>query len=53
MALSMDAGFINQKTDLFKVPRVGVDRSHTFMEFKYIFSPSVIRIKKLTGGIIE
>lgn len=47
MALSMDPGFINQKTNLFAIPRVGVDRSHSFSEFKYSFSPSAIRFKSL------
>ncbi len=47
MALSMDAGFINQKTNIFAVPRVGVDRSHSFEEFKYSFSPTVIKVKSL------
>jgi peptidoglycan/xylan/chitin deacetylase (PgdA/CDA1 family) len=47
MALTMDDGFITTKTDLLRVPRVGVDRTHSFKEFTATFSPSVVRVRKL------
>lgn len=45
MALSMDDGKINNKTNRYAVPRIGVDRSHSFTEFKYLFSPTVSAIR--------
>jgi peptidoglycan/xylan/chitin deacetylase (PgdA/CDA1 family) len=45
MGLSMDDGVINQNTNIFAVPRIGVDRSHSFKEFKYLFSPTVCKIR--------
>jgi len=49
MALSMDDGFISRNTDLFVVPRVGVDRTHTFLEFKSIFLPPAIIFRRFVG----
>lgn len=46
MGLSMDDDFISPKTNIFAVPRVGIDRTHTITEFKATFSPSVIRFRK-------
>lgn len=45
MAVSMDDGIINQSTNIYAVPRIGVDKSHTFSEFKYIFSPLVTTVR--------
>lgn len=47
MALSMDDGRINTKTSLLAAPRVGVDRTHSLREFRYISSPSVICFRQL------
>lgn len=47
MALTMDDGFIKPHIDLLRVPRVGVDRTHTFKEFTSAFSPSVVRVRKI------
>ncbi|MBA3723671.1 MAG: polysaccharide deacetylase family protein [Candidatus Levybacteria bacterium] len=47
MALTMDDGFINTQSNRFTLPRVGVDRTHTFAEFAATFSPSVVRLRKL------
>lgn len=47
MALSMDDGIINTETNRYAVPRIGVDRSHSFGEFKYLFSPTVSLIRGL------
>lgn len=32
-ALTTDPGIISTKTDLYRIPRVGIDRSHTISEF--------------------
>lgn len=45
MGLSMDDGKIDRKTNIYAVPRIGVDRSHLFDEFKILFSPSVVAIR--------
>lgn len=47
MALTMDDGFIKPHIDLLRVPRVGVDRTHSFNEFTSAFSPSVVRVRKI------
>lgn len=52
MALTMDDGFIKPKIDLMTVPRVGVDRTHTFSEFINSFTPSVIQVRKLVKDSI-
>ncbi len=46
LGLSMNDGFIDSKTNPLLIPRVGVDRTHTFSEFKSIFLPSSIRFRK-------
>lgn len=46
MALTMDDGIIKTQIDLFTVPRVGIDRTHTFEEFIHAFSPSVVLLRK-------
>lgn len=45
LGFCLDGGFVSQQTDNFKIPRIGVDRSHRFWEFKAILSPAVIYIK--------
>lgn len=56
LAFSMDDGLISSRTHKFIIPRVGVDRSHSFTEFKYLTSPSVLIVrkllKKIVGGLI-
>ncbi len=42
LAVSMDDGFINKKTNKFLIPRIGIDKTHSFEEFKVLFSPLVI-----------
>jgi peptidoglycan/xylan/chitin deacetylase (PgdA/CDA1 family) len=46
MALTMDDGIIRPNINLLTVPRVGVDRTHTFKEFTSAFSPSVVLLRK-------
>ncbi|MBI3888005.1 polysaccharide deacetylase family protein, partial [Candidatus Microgenomates bacterium] len=47
LAFTMDDGVINTTTNHLLVPRVGVDRTHTFAEFRVLFSPSVIRFRQI------
>ncbi len=46
LALTMDDGFIKPYSDMYTLPRVGVDRTHTFVEFTQAFSPSVVRLRR-------
>ena len=47
LGLSMDDGFINTQSSLLTLPRIGVDRTHGFEEFPYIYSRSVIQFRRL------
>ncbi len=47
MAFTMDDGFITTQSDAYTLPRVGIDRSHTFAEFKAAFSPSVVTFRRI------
>jgi hypothetical protein len=47
MGFSMDDDMISHKTNLFKVPRIGVDRTHTFEEFKTLFTTRSIAFRKV------
>lgn len=47
LAFTMDDGFISTKTHKLLIPRIGIDRTHSFHEFKAAFSPSVIALRKL------
>ncbi|MBI2008652.1 polysaccharide deacetylase family protein [Candidatus Amesbacteria bacterium] len=46
MAFSMNSGQIDHFTNPFLLPRVGVDRTHSFSEFISLLLPSCISIKK-------
>ncbi|HEX9503739.1 MAG TPA: polysaccharide deacetylase family protein [Patescibacteria group bacterium] len=52
LAFSMDYRIITPQSDQFSIPRVGVDHSHTFREFKGISSPATIRMKKLGARLL-
>lgn len=45
LAVSMDDGLINKETNRYAIPRIGVDATHDFDEFKVLFSPSVIKLR--------
>jgi cellulose synthase/poly-beta-1,6-N-acetylglucosamine synthase-like glycosyltransferase/glycosyltransferase involved in cell wall biosynthesis/O-antigen/teichoic acid export membrane protein/peptidoglycan/xylan/chitin deacetylase (PgdA/CDA1 family) len=45
LAFSMDEGFVTENTNPVAVPRIGVDRTHTFPEFKALFSPFLIAFR--------
>lgn len=51
-AFSMDDGFISQSTEMYAVPRIGVDRTHTGREFDFIFLPSVIRFRQFVKATL-
>jgi peptidoglycan/xylan/chitin deacetylase (PgdA/CDA1 family) len=46
MAVTMDDGKITNDTNRYRLPRIGVDGSHTFSEFTTLFSPSVITFRR-------
>lgn len=57
LALSMDDEIISKYSDKFKIPRVGVNGTHSLSEFKTLASPTVIKfrklIKQILGGVYE
>lgn len=52
-AFSMDDGFIGRATDLYALPRVGVDRTHTLDEFRTIFLHSVIAFRMAVKALLR
>lgn len=51
MAFTMDDGFVNSKTDAYKIPRIGVDASHDLNDFKASISPSVIAFRRVVKSL--
>lgn len=47
LGLTMDDGIIDIKTNPLLVPRIGIDRTHSFREFKYTFSTSNIKLRQI------
>ncbi len=47
LGLSMNDGFIDRQINRFLIPRIGVDGTHSFSEFKSIFMPSSIKFRRL------
>ncbi|MGI8419903.1 MAG: polysaccharide deacetylase family protein [Candidatus Levyibacteriota bacterium] len=47
MGFTMDDGIIKPNRDVYTIPRVGIDSTHTFSEFINTFSPSVVRFRGL------
>lgn len=45
LGFSMNDGFINEKTNPFIIPRIGVNRTHSMSEFKQMISPTVVRVR--------
>ncbi len=45
VGLTMDDGIVGGKSDLMKLPRVGVDATHELKDFHTLFSPSVVRVR--------
>src|SRR5258708_6850104 len=46
LGLSMDDGIIDSQTNTYAVPRIGVNNSHSFAEFRYLSSPSLVFFRK-------
>ncbi|MEN9328036.1 MAG: hypothetical protein RI947_844 [Candidatus Parcubacteria bacterium] len=46
MGLTMDDDTVSTATDPLRVPRIGVDKTHSFEEFKTIMSPSCIAFRR-------
>lgn len=53
LALSMDDGYIVAGSDMFAVPRVGVDRTHSCGEFPTIFTPAAITFRKFVKRLLQ
>ncbi len=51
MAITLDDGKIQSDTNIFTIPRIGVNNTHTISEFKTIFSPSVLCLRKIIKKI--
>ncbi|MGH7204387.1 MAG: polysaccharide deacetylase family protein [Candidatus Levyibacteriota bacterium] len=47
MGFTMDDGIIKPNRDVYTIPRIGIDNTHTFSEFVNTFSPSVVRFRGL------
>lgn len=45
LALTMDDGVINKQINCYSIPRIGVDGTHSFAEFKTLFLPLVIKFR--------
>lgn len=52
-ALSMDDGFIGPETDLYALPRVGVDRTHTAEEFATTFLRTVTVFRLIVKSLLH
>jgi peptidoglycan/xylan/chitin deacetylase (PgdA/CDA1 family) len=56
LGFSMDDKPLNRNSNHLTIPRIGVDRSHSFAEFKYLSSPSVLLLrgvmKNVLGGLL-
>src|SRR3990167_2769239 len=53
LGFSMDDGYLDKGADKFLIPRVGVDGTHAFKQFKLIYSPSAMFIRGLIKKIIS
>jgi len=47
MGLTMDDNPITHKSNPLLLPRIGIDKTHSFTEFIYTFSPSVVSFRGL------
>ncbi len=45
LGLTMDDNTVLKSTNPFLIPRIGVDRTHSFLEFKSLLKPSTLKIK--------
>jgi len=47
MCLTMNDGIIDEHSDLLQLPRIGVDGTHSFSEFKVLSSALVVQLRQL------
>jgi len=47
LALAMNDGQVHSEMNPYLIPRIGVDGSHDFTDFRSLFSPSVVLARKL------
>ncbi|MBI1863726.1 polysaccharide deacetylase family protein [Candidatus Woesebacteria bacterium] len=47
LALTVDDNFICRSSNKFLLPRIGIDGTHTFEEFKASFTPSVVTFRNI------
>ncbi len=47
LAFSMEDRILVQQINPYIIPRIGVDKTHNFNEFKSLFSPSVIKVRNV------
>lgn len=45
LALTMDDSIISKKTNVYTIPKIGVDKTHSFSEFRTLASPSVVKFR--------
>ncbi len=53
LAFTMDDGLITKSTNSLRIPRIGINRSHTISEFTTLWSPSVMASRRLIKGFIR
>lgn len=53
LALTMDDGMIRKRDNIFKIPRIGVNNTHSISEFKTLYSPSVIKFRKIVKTFLH
>lgn len=53
MAFSMDDSLVSSMTNIYAIPRVGINQSHSFLEFKALFLPSAIYFRGLVKKILQ
>lgn len=53
LGLTMNDDIIDSHTSKTTIPRIGIDRTHSFMEFKSLFRPSAVMFRKKVKKIIS
>ncbi len=52
LAVTMDDGNVGADSDLLRLPRVGVNGTHSLAEFQVLNSPSVVKFRKFVKSLI-
>ena len=52
LGFSMDDGRVDQETNQFVIPRIGVDRTHSSREFQQLASPSNVAFRKIVKELL-